>query len=370
MYNVLIVSGSLRTGGMETVVMNTVRYSDKSKFKFDIVVYGDDLYDNEAEAIKLGCRVIHIEFPHKSPLAFVNNLKNIINKYGPYDVVHAHTLFNCGLVVKVAKDEGIPVRISHSHTNRLKKPDSLIRRIYEYIMRKFIHHYSTDFYACSERAGKFLFSEKECNEICIMKNGVYLPKFNVNNSTIEKYRKSLKLVNKKVIIQVGSLVDVKNHMFSLKVMQKLVNEGHNVILLIVGSGINKLKIENEIHRLKLEENVCLLGNRDDIPQLLAVSDVFFMPSHYEGVSLAMIEAQAAGLQCVVSNTACAKEVRITNQITDLKLTYSLDLWCEAILNAASISKNQYSKDLIKDKGYSVEDIVRKLNTDYIRYINR
>mgnify|MGYP002857405830 CR=1 FL=1 len=172
MIKVLQVAGSLRLGGLETVVMNIVRYSDRETFKIDIVVYGDAVGDYEAEAQRLGCMVIHLPFPHKAPFTFVSKLRKVLRQFGPYDIVHAHTLYNCGLVSKAAFMEGIKVRITHSHTNRVDEQVRWSRRLYYSYMRFLIRKYTNVQYACSEKAGMYLFGEDFLSLGHVLSNGI------------------------------------------------------------------------------------------------------------------------------------------------------------------------------------------------------
>ena len=116
MKHILQVTGSLRVGGLEAVAMNCVRYSDKERYHFDFLVYGDTIETYEQEAINLGCNVYHISSPQKGYLNFYKNVKKIMESNGPYDVVHAHTFFNSGIIMRAAYKAKVPVRIAHSHS--------------------------------------------------------------------------------------------------------------------------------------------------------------------------------------------------------------------------------------------------------------
>ena len=369
--NVLLVTGSLSIGGMETVAMNIVRYSNKNLFKFDFLVYGDKKYANEEEAIRLGCHIYRIPFPHETPLTFEKNVRRIIREHGPYQIVHCHNLFNCGYVAKAASKEGVLVRISHSHTNRISKSRSIIRNIYEWYMRKLMLKYSTDFFACSEKAGIYLFNSIFKTKGYILKNGIDIDKFKVNNKIRENYRSIYNLRDKYVIGQVGTLCDVKNHKFSLTVFKRLIKDKPNIFKLVfVGDGELRTSIEKDINELELSNDVLLLGRRNDIPELLNMFDLYFMPSKYEGVSVALMEAQAAGLPCLTSDTACAPEVKVTSQINTLNLNESVDIWASEMKRMAFSGRYGDSSTQIKNKGYSIQDIIASLNLKYLEAYNR
>lgn len=363
---VLLVTGSLNIGGMETVAMNIVRFSDRKTFVFDFLVYGEKEYSHEREAIQLGCRILRVPFPHDTPLSFEKNVRNIIRKNGPYQIVHCHNLFNCGFVAKAAYLEHVPVRISHSHTNRVKRAKSIIRNIYELYMRLLISKYSTDFFACSLKAGNYLFGKKFADIGFILKNGIDVDKFSFDNDVREKYRQDFSVRDKLIIGQIGTLCDVKNHLFSLEVFKKMSEKQKNRYKLIfVGDGELKDDIEFKIEELDLQGDVIMLGRRSDVSEILSMIDLYFMPSKYEGVSVALMEAQAAGLPCVTSETACAPEVNVTNQIQTVCLLSPIDEWVDKIEQGLNIGRNYNSSRYIKECGYDIRSIIKDLNKKYL-----
>ena len=368
MIKVLQVAGSLKLGGLETVVMNIVRYSDKDTFKIDIVVYGEEEGDYEAEAKRLGCRVIHLPFPHKAPLTFVSKLRKVLRQFGPYDIVHSHTLYNCGLVVKGAFKEGVTVRISHSHTNRVGEKVKWSRRQYNAYMRFLIRKYTNVQYACSENAGSYLFGVDFIGSGHVLSNGINPDKFIVTEDKRERLKLALGIKNYYVIGQIGTLHPVKNHKFSIEIMKEILKHRADVRMLFIGKGALFEEISHKIENEGLKGYIYMLGPRNDVPDLLGILDVYLMPSKYEGVSVALMEAQAAGLHCVVTNTACAPEVHVTNQITTLTLNDSPSVWAEAIVRSLGKGKYANSRKAIKNSGYDIRDIISRLNKDYSTYI--
>ncbi len=366
--HILQVMGSLDIGGMETVAMNIVRFSDPERFQFDMLVYGDKEYAHEPEARALGCRVIHVPFPRENPTAFFKNLKKLLREDGTYDIVHSHLLHNSGIVMKAAADVGVPVRIAHCHTNRLKKNPSRIRRVYERLMLGVIKKYATHYYACSVRAGEYLHGRDFTKVGHVMSNGVNLQDFSYDPEEVARYKKELGVQDCKLIGQVGNLKPVKNHQFSLEVFAKLRRQRQDVKLLIIGGGPLEEEVRQQIRSLSLEDAVIMLGKRTDVLSLLNVIDVYLMPSIHEGVSVALMEAQTAGLPCVVSDTACAPEVRVTDQITALRLDADKALWVEALQNALEQPRYTDSHQAVRQHGYHVPDIIAGLDEEYIRYV--
>lgn len=368
---VLLVTGSFGIGGLETVAMNIVRYSDRKKFSFDFLVYGQEEYANEKEAIELGCRVFRVPFPHNTPFSFERNVREIIRNNGPYEVVHCHNLFNCGFVALAAYKEGVPVRISHCHTNRVNNKRSLIRVFYEWYMRMLIKRYSTDFFACSKDAASYLFGKDYINKTYIMRNGIDIDKFKFNPLLRDKYRKQFSLDDNSLVIgQIGTLRNVKNHKFSLEIFKKLKERSNtnNFKMFFIGDGELKEVIHKQIVQYGLDKDVVMLGLRTDIHNLLNMFDLYIMPSKYEGVSVALIEAQAAGLPCLVSETACAPEVIVSSQIESAKLTDSIDVWVDKIENNIRKKRCVNSADIVRNSGYSIKSIIEKLDCKYLELL--
>ena len=141
-------------------------------------------------------------------------------------------------------------------------------------------------------------------------------------------------------------------------------------LVFVGDGELRTSIEKDINELELSNDVLLLGRRNDVPELLNMFDLYFMPSKYEGVSVALMEAQAAGLPCLTSDTACAPEVKVTSQINTLNLNESVDIWASEMKRMAFSGRYGDSSTQIKNKGYSIQDIIASLNLKYLEAYNR
>lgn len=365
MVKVLLITGSLHIGGMETVAMNIARYLDKSIFQIDFLVYGDTHYEHEDEAVALGGNVFHIPFPHNSPFTFQRNIRYVIKKNGPYDIVHCHNLFNCGLAMFAAYKEHVPVRISHSHTNRTKELGGFVRRVYENYSRMLMKKYGTDFFACSQKAGIYLFGKDFPEYGFVLRNGVDPTKYNSSEQERLKLKQSLGIEGKKVIIQIGTFDPVKNHLFSVQLMKEVVKKLSNCVLLFAGDGEEYSRVKEAVTKDGLEQNIILLGQRSDVPQLLSISDLYLMPSLYEGVSLALVEAQTSGVPCIVSETACAPEVVISDCITSISLEVRTEEWVNAIITCVNKPRCPNPEENVVAHGYDIREIITELGEKYL-----
>lgn len=354
---VLQVTGSLRIGGLENVAMNIIRYSDKQKYAFDYLVYGDAVEPLEAEVEALGGRVFHIPYPHKGASKYVREMKRIMREFGPYDVVHAHSLFNSGFVMKAAYDMGIPVRISHGHSDRRNVKTKFVRDLYNAYMRFLINRYATKKFACSEGAGKYLYGSGYGEDVYIVKNGVDVEKFRFDPNKRLAIKREFGWEDCKIIGHIGRLAEVKNQKKIIDVFYQAYQKDDSLRLLIAGDGELRETLQQQIDGLGLAEVAKLAGTRRDVPALLSAFDVYMMPSFYEGVSVSLIEAQVSGVHCLVSSNAASAETRLTDCLNIMELADTDDVWSEQIIQLVNKARISDSPERVKDSGYSIVDIV-------------
>lgn len=349
---VLQIIGNLNIGGAETVAMNLYRYINRDVYEFHYVVYDEIIGDYESEVYALGGMVFHVPHPRKGRVRFMKNLNSIISTKGPYVAVHSHMMFSSGMMVYVASKNKVPIRITHSHTIQNKLNVNIKTLIYEKFMRVMINKNSTACLACSKRAGEYLFGDlKFKNEGQVIPNGVDVKKFSFDLECRREIRKKYMIENEKVIGTVGHLAKVKNQEFLVRIFAKLHDKEHNVRLLIVGEGEEHENLINLINSLGIKPYVIMTGNVDNVHEYLSAMDVFVFPSKYEGLGISIIEAQANGLPCLISENI-PEEVFITDLIKSLPFE-NIDEWIQYILKMHRVNAKQYTQ-IIESKGYSIE----------------
>lgn len=361
---ILMVTGSLHVGGMENVAMNIARYVDNSRFQVDFVVYGKEIGEYENEVKALGGEVYHIPFPREGARKYCFALRKILDTAGPYDIVHSHNLFPSGMVMKAAYDENVPVRIAHAHTNRDDTHLNVFRKIYQTIMRELIWRYATQMFACSQKAGHYLFGDKFDNNGFVMNNGVATERFVANFSVQNTLKKEFGITSESVIGHTGRFVDVKNHRFLIDVFKSVCDKGENVKLLLVGDGPLKREIEEKVCDLGLSGKVIFTGMRTDVPQILSLMDVYVLPSKYEGVSVSLMEAQAAGIPFVVSESAFSDESKVTQYGVSVNLSDSIESWRDAVIQEMHRGKLKNARQIIIDKGYDSGTVIKYVQETY------
>lgn len=355
----LQVTGSLRVGGLENVAMNFWRFCDKSKYSFDFLVYGDAVEPLEAEAQKLGARVFHIPYPHKGVGKYTREMKRVMREYGPYDVVHSHSLFNSGFVMKAAARTGIPVRIAHAHSDRRKTKTKFPRSWYNVYMRALINRYSTQKFACSEGAGLYLYDKGYDESVYIVKNAVCVDNFKYDAEKRAQVKREFGWENCKIVGHIGRLVEVKNQKRIVEVFAAAYERDRSLRLLIAGDGELKETLQRQIDDLGLTDVARLAGTRSDVAALLSAFDVYMMPSFYEGVSISLVEAQSSGAWCLVSANAAAKETRLTENLTILELDESNEVWRDSLLSLLGKERAVNSAAEVAEKGYDIVGVVDK-----------
>ena len=363
MNRILQVVGGMNRAGAETFLMNVYRKLDKSKIQFDFLVYTDKKQDYEDEIITLGGRVIHM--PCSSgfgALKSVRMIKKVLHKYGPYTAVHAHTLHNSAFAMLASKKFKEIKRITHSHNTHNTINPSFIKRFYEKWTFKVIRKRSQFWLACGEEAGLYLFGEEFSKKGTVVNNGVDVDKYFYSEPISQDEKLKLGITDKDLVIgSVARFAPVKNHIFMVEFAKYLQDNNVPFKMLLVGEGDLKHEISDKVVDYKLKDNVLLLGLREDIPNLLKTMDVFFMPSLFEGNPVTLIEAQASGLPCVISDAITEKIDLGVGLISRCSLNNDFGVWLKTIQDAKNAETNKLAIDkAFNERKYGVDSTVNQL----------
>ena len=359
---VLQVFASLDRGGAETMIMNIYRKIDRTKVQFDFVVNEQEsVYSYEDEIKELGGRIFHVpKYNIINYLSYKRAWKDLLSAHPEWKIIHGHHTSSAFVYLQVAKARN-RVTIAHSHTaGRESSLKSNIKVLLRYPLR-----YIADFlFACSELAAKWMFG-KYYTSAYIINNAIDAQKFSFRENIREVKRKELGIENKFVIGHIGRFQTQKNHKFLIDVFKIIHSRNNNAVLLLVGDGELRQTIIEKVENLGLSDNVIFTGVRSDIPELLQAMDVFVFPSLYEGLGIAVIEAQAAGLHCIVADTI-PKEAYITDLIESIPLTEKEDIWAERILKYNNGYNRQNTYEEVKSKGYDIYETTRWLEEFYLK----
>lgn len=348
-------------GGVESVVMNYYRHIDRNKIQFDFICDNDSTNIPYEEIKELGGKVILIP-PYQKVFKYHNVLKNIL-KNEDYKIVHSHINTLSVFSLFAAKCAGVPVRIAHSHstTNKKEKNKNFIKQI----LRPFSKLFATDYMCCSELAGRWLFGNKEYDKgnVYLLNNAIDLDKFKYNEKVRKGKRKELSISDDTLVIgHVGRFVEQKNHKYLIDIFDEVHKKNKNSILLLAGQGPLMNEIKEKVNKLRLEDNVKFLGQRNDINELYQAFDVFVLPSLYEGLPVVGIEAQATGLLCLFSKEM-TKETKVLNTTEFLSLEQSSKKWADTIIKNKNYKRIDPIKEISK-RGFNIEKEKFKLENFY------
>jgi glycosyltransferase involved in cell wall biosynthesis len=358
---VLHVIGKMDRGGAETMIMNLYRNIDRSKIQFDFIVHSTDKSHYDDEIKSLGGKIYSIpRYTGKNHQLYKKAWRRFFEEHSEYRIIHGHVRSTASIYLKIAQKYNL-VTISHSHnTSSGTGISSIVKKILQYPIR-----YTADYlFACSKSAGEWLFGKKACQKanFFIVNNAIDTKNF-IYSQNVENYiKRKLNIEGKFVIGHIGRFHPQKNHSLLIDIFQKLLEKNSDAILLLVGDGELRPKIKKKVQDLRLSDKVIFTGVRSDIPQLMQAMDLFVFPSLYEGLGIVAIEAQAAGIHCVVSDNV-PEEAFITNLIEKVPLNSSLDTWTEIILNYRHYKKRDTSNQIIS-AGFDITETVRKLQKFY------
>ena len=356
--------GTLEVGGVQNVVMNLYRSIDKEKFEFHFGVLGNKTNKLEEEVVNLGGKVHHLPEINKDYKMYIKNLKEILLTHGPFNIMHSHMHLNNGFVMLAAKSVGIPVRISHSHSIKRRDKDTSAKLvIYEKVMKEMIWKLSTTYIGCNNATGEYMFGNKRFKKKgIILTNSIDLTSFSFSINNRNQTRDSLDVKEKLVLTNIGTFRRVKNQSFILKVLKELLDRGVAASLLLIGDGEDRLILEELSKKLKVENNTLFLGNRKDISSLLSASDIFIFPSLNEGLPLSVIEAQANGLPCLISNQI-PPDVVVNKNVIMAGLDESVSKWADYALELINKRHTEINCNLYFN-GFDVSDLGQRIELIY------
>ncbi|MFF2446512.1 glycosyltransferase family 1 protein [Neobacillus sp. NPDC058068] len=362
-YRVLHVFTAMNVGGAETMILNLYRAIDREKIQFDFLVHTDEIGYYEQEIIALGGRIFRLPNPRLNYLSSYQKQLFQLFSLNQFAAVHSHPHFFSGFILKAAKKASIPIRVAHSHTTSDGQNATILRRLYRSFMKWNLRKNATHRLSCSVTAGESLFGKNVVTNV--------LPNsFNLQTYEQVSAENESKQADSIVIGHVGRFDTVKNHSFFIETFYHFKQKYPQASAVLVGDGPEKNTIEDLICEYQLQDSVNLLGIRSDIPEILSTFDIFLFPSIYEGLGNVIIEAQAAGVPCLVSDTV-PKEVDLTmNLVTFKSLINGAEAWAEELADLIT-QKERPSWDERKRKlkrfGYDVVENAKYLERLYSGY---
>lgn len=359
MIRVLQIGMTDTMGGIENFLINYYRSIDKMKIQFDFI----NIYDNDLcfadEIKKMGGKIYKVSSYYKHPIKYIKELIKIINN-NDYSIIHCNMNSAVMLFPLIAgKLSNAKVVISHSHNSSSDK--GFLKKILHNINKHFIPLFANRYFACSQVAGKWFFSNKiiKSEKFYILNNSIDISKFKFDLDNRKKIRKELNLSDDTFVVgHVGRFNKQKNHKYLLKLFSLFLKENSDSILLLIGIGplleeMKKLAID-----LNINKSVIFLEQRKDVNILYNAMDIFVLPSLYEGLPLVGIEAQINGLPCLFSNKVTT-ELNISNNVEFLPIK-NYGLFLEQLKNY----RNKERKTIMNNT-FDINECSKKLEFMYI-----
>jgi glycosyltransferase involved in cell wall biosynthesis len=351
----------MNRAGLESRLMDIYRNIDRSRVQFDFYTYRKETGSFDDEIKAMGGKVYYNDSLDLRRLHRISGrFKLFLLEHTEYKIVHCHLNQWCGLVLKGAKQANVPVRIAHSRTSLQK---FTVRNFIKNLVKLSTNRYATHYFAVSRKAGEWLFGEKMVNsgKVKIWPNAIDCKKFIYNPQKREEMRKMLGLGNELTLIHVGNLRPEKNHVFLFQIFKRVLDEQPSAKLILVGRDMMNGTIQLLAKEIGIEQSVQFLGSRSNVADLLQAGDVFVFPSLYEGFPGAVLEAEAAGLPCIISNTV-TDEVCITDNVKQLPLG-DIQPWVREIMKAVQCQRKDTTIQIYSE-GYDITNLTEKLTRFY------
>jgi glycosyltransferase involved in cell wall biosynthesis len=351
----LSIVSAMNAGGAETFLMKVYRELDKSKYQMDFCVASREEGFYNKEIISMGGKIYYYTPKSKNFLKSFINMKDIVKKekYEYVMRVSQHSLATIDLIA--AKFGGARILVQRSsNTDSGSNGSRRLHRMFKFLPMKI----PTIKIAPSTEAAEYTFG-KNCvkkGKAILIRNGIAVDDFIFNQERRDKIRIEFNINDKFVVGHIGRFNVQKNHSFLIDMFAEIVKKHANSVLILVGKGELENEIKNKIETLGLTGKVIFTGVRSDIPDLLMAMDVFIFPSFFEGMPNTVIEAQATGLRCMVSDSL-TKEVGFTDLVEFLPLELGPVKWAKAALRyKTSYERRNMKKEFIK-AGYDIRSTV-------------
>ena len=366
---VLQVFSSLDKGGAETRVMQMYRIIDRSRVQFDFVVTtpGEQFYFEEIR--KLGGRIFFVDSWRKLGMSGYQKQWADIFKQEKYCAVHAHTTLDCGIALHFAKKAGIEIRVAHARNAKVSLNPSILQQLKNVLMKSLTRRTSTRKVACSTQAAEYLFGRRAVRQgkVVLLPDATDLRPFCNLQTDAHTYKKKLNIDGFSYVIgTVGNARPVKNHPFLIRAFHAFLQQYENSVLIIAGRNDADQEAKRLVRQFGIDDHVRFLGEWNEIPELLMVMDVFIMPSFYEGGPSSVVEAQAANLPCILSDSL-TREIDVgIGLVKYISLNAPIEAWVKEMYDSCKMKRPNHEEtwNMIKSKGYDIESNARELMKIY------
>lgn len=359
---ILHVLGGLSLGGAESRIMDLYRNIDRNRVQFDFLIHNSNKEHFYEEVMSLGGKVYSLpRFKVFNYFAYKRAVKDFFAMHHEYAAVQGHMTSTASIYLPIAAQYGIPTTIAHARSAGVAGGvKGLITRLLRRNLDK-----KTDYcFACSELAAESVYGKStvESGRVKIIPNAIEASKFVFNQEIRNRIREELDLNGKFVVGHVGRFQDMKNHTFLADIFAEIEKKEKNARLLLLGEGGKMSEIKEKVARLNLTDKVLFLGNKSNVSDYYQAMDYFVFPSLYEGLPGTVVEAQASGLHCLISDTI-TKEVKLSPMVTMFSLQKEAKEWAEHILCDQEYERED-TLDIIRNAGFSIDTQIDQMTQIY------
>lgn len=349
-------------GGIESYIITQLRHINKDKFQIDFLVpneYEELAYEHEIKALNSKIYRGYIRWKNSFWGHYYTLYKFFKQHKGEYDIAIGNylDLQNINFLI-IAKLFGVKVCIAHAHAGENLRKNwkrNLLVKI-----NRFLLYFIVDYlYGCSQEAGKWMFGDKLWNKKkhFIIENSIETKSFLFDINKRNYLRNFYNVKDAIVIGHTGRFAKEKNHDFIIDIFYELVKKGKNVYLFLIGDGILRSKIEKKIKELQLNNRVFILGERNDVNELLNMMDIFLFPSKTEGLGISLIEAQINGLYCFTSKDVVPNSVKFTDHLNFISLNKGAIYWANEILKVSKKNREIYNEKKVISN-YNIDNTIK------------
>lgn len=371
--------------GVSSMLLNYYRYIDHDKVNFDFMVY-----NTVSDDVKQYCKRNHSKIYKVGPLSgktvldgtLYKKIESVMKRYAKkYDVIHGHESNTAFIYMKLAKKYGIKNRIIHSHN--AKGADGMVKKVRNFILNHYGLKYVTDYCACSKKAAKYLYGTT--NHVHIINNAIDTNQFRYQSEVRNRMRKKLGVENMFVVGHVGRFAPQKNHEYMIDVFWQFHQKVQDSKLVLIGDGELMDTIKQKVSTLHLDDAVLFEGVQNNVNEYMQAMDVFVLPSMYEGLPVVCVEAQAAGLSCLVSKEV-TREIKITKNVKFIGIDNKYPVlqstvrsnqndmkdWVQELIKIKeqnNVDRRKLYADKVAKQGFDIRKQSKKLEDYYIKLSN-
>lgn len=366
MKTILIYAPNAPTSGVTNALYSLHKELDKEKFRISVISWPENIKMQKLAEEFNGDFYPFKLFYYKHPLAFRRELKNIF-KNNEIDTIVFNLSYMISLVpILLAEKYNIKNIIIHSHSSRLEANNTIKRLVLtmiHYINRFNAKRFTFTRLACSQKAGTWLYGKG--TDFTIIKNAIELSRFQFDKEKRDKIRQRFNLTDEFVLGNIGRLTYPKNQKFLIKLFEEVLKKAPSAYLWLVGDGPLMEDLKTETRRLKLTERIIFFGNQNNVEDFLSAMDLFVLPSIFEGLPVAAIEAQANGLPCILSDNIDSSVI-INDNLVQKSLSDSYEAWTTAIIKQLRTGRIDSSIYILRNQGWDIKDTVKLLEQFYLK----